>query len=141
MPPPKQAGRSPAKGPTGRLRGVNCPDVFSISNAIERIVGAKHSGVDIEELGAEVMIQVGGATGMVKMITKSLKDAVRGSAEHIRLMDLMVRIVQLAADKSVNLKDLDQMTDEDLEAYALNLMVKVGVPGIKEQGWITHVCI
>jgi len=112
----------------------------SISNKITRVLSAKDSPVDIEEIALEFYTQVGGAAGFVQTIMGAYGMTRVGSAEQARLLDIMTDLFK-RADAKRGATDLDASSDEDLEKIAIQLAQKSGIVGLPIQDWIDHVCI
>lgn len=112
----------------------------SISTKISRVLSAKDSPVDIEEIALEFYTQVGGAAGFVHTIMGAYGMTRVGSAEQARLLDIMTDLFK-RADAKRGSTDLDASSDEDLEKIAMQLSKKAGLAGLPVQDWIDHVCI
>lgn len=140
----KKPGRKPGRKPKHKQApptpAFARTDKYSITEKISRVIGAKESPVDIEEIALEFYTQVGGAKGYVDKIIAAYGMTRVGSAEQARLLDLMNDLFKIASARRGG-ADLDQASDEELMQLALELGKKSGVAGLPVEGWIDHVCI
>jgi hypothetical protein len=125
----KKRGRPPKDAPIDFLKG-----------RIEAVLGALESPVDLEELALEIYNRLGGTRGYAEKLMVAYNLTRPGSAENARMFDLITDLFKRASDKRMG-KDIDKMTDAELESVALDLARKSGVSGLPVTDWVDHVCI
>lgn len=104
--------------------------------ALSAILENKQSPIDIREIAYQFMRQVGGPAGFVRKIMEEYDEAEVGSLARSRILDIMIRLFQIATPKE-RFGDVNHMTDDDL-ARAFKEAV-----GVKEavNGYPTEICI
>lgn len=144
---PKRVGRprkTPPKPPPGTP--VAEPIQFeplgarTISGQIEKMLLSSKDPVDLKELACAFLEEVGGSRGFIKKMMKNFNDPATSVQERTRIMEFGAKLMQVAYAKDQQAEP-DQMSEEDLELQARILMMKIGVPGVREAGWVYHVCI
>ena len=109
----------------------------SALNALESIVNSKSSPVDIKDLAYECMHQVKGNAGFVAVIMEEYSASAAGSLARSRILDIIVRLFQLATPKE-KFGDLGHLSDDDLMGI---LNQGLNRPGKRVLSWTDHVCI
>lgn len=105
--------------------------------SLESILTASDSPIDIKEVAYQLMNLVGGAAGLAILIKEEYNASEAGSLARTRALDIMVKMLQIAAPKD-GVEDTSYLTDEDLAEIARDELRRMGVT---DPGWITHVCI
>lgn len=91
--------------------------------ALETILESKQSPIDIKEIAYQFMRQVDGPGGFVKRIMEEYDGSAVGSLARSRILDIMVRLFQIATPKD-KLGDLGDISDEDLVSVMKDHLLK-----------------
>ena len=103
---------------------------------LDAVLTNKQSPIDIKEIAYQFMHQVGGPAGFVERIMEEYDGAPIGSLARSRILDIMVRLFQIATPKEKH-GELGHLTDEDLTSILREQLGK----NEKHDGWVTHACI
>lgn len=103
---------------------------------LEAVLTNKQSPIDIKEIAYQFMHQVGGPSGFVQRIMEEYDGAPIGSLARSRILDIMVRLFQIATPKEKH-GELGHLSDEDLASILREQLGK----NEKSDGWIDHTCI
>ena len=107
--------------------------------ALEGILTAKDSPIDIKEIAYQFMSQVGGPPGFVARIMEEYDASPVGSLARSRILEIMVKLFQIATPKE-KFGELGELTDEDLvHILKEQFTPKAEVKHVGE--WVDHPCI
>ncbi len=101
---------------------------------LEEILTKNQSPVDIKKFAYLFMEKIGGPAGFVNMVMKEYNDAETGSLAKSRVLDIMMKLFQLATPKEA-FGDYGDLSDDDLKDAMKSQM------GPTPPQWVTHVCI
>lgn len=102
--------------------------------SLEEVVANKESPVDIKKFAYIFMDKIGGPKGFVNKVLKEYKDSESGSLARARILEIMMRLFQLATPKE-SFGDYGDLSDEDLKRVFKAQLAP------EPTKWIDHVCI
>lgn len=102
--------------------------------SLEGIIASKESPVDIKKIAHIWLAKVGGPAGFVRMLQREYKLCDSGSLARSRIMDLMLKLLQMATPKE-QFGDYGDLNDDDLKSVFKSQL------GPAPPQWIDHVCI
>ena len=109
-------------------------------STLEEIIANKQSPIDVKEIAYAFMGKLGGTQGFVERILGEYDACNPGSLARSRILDIMVRLFQIATPKE-RFGDYGDVSDADLEAILHEKLGTKAKPQVKPQNWIDHVCI
>jgi hypothetical protein len=84
-----------------------------VITTLQDVIDAKKPPIDIHALANEFHKQIGGDLGFVERVLKEYEDTKPGSLARARIMEIMVRLFQIASPKEKTV-DLGLLSDDDL---------------------------
>jgi hypothetical protein len=109
----------------------------TVFSTLEDIISGQQSPVDIKNFAYLFMEKIGGPQGFVDKVMEEYEGAPMGSLARSRVLDIMMKLFQLATPKESH-GDYSELTDDDLK----DVIKKHLAPNTPHaQQWVDHVCI
>ena len=124
------------RGGSKRAPSKSLPTVLS---TLEDVISSKQSPVDIKKFAYLFMERIGGPAGFVDKVMEEYEGAELGSLARSRVLDIMMKLFQLATPKET-FGDYSDLSDDDLKNM-LGSHFNPQAPAPAPQPWVDHVCI
>lgn len=112
---------------------------FKTISFLSKMLDAKNSPVDLQEIAYQFHAQIGGAQGYVEMILTEYAQTSPGSLARTRVLQLMAKLFELGSPKE-RVGETALLSDDDLTAAYFGQLRRSGMK-VVDDVWVDHVCI